>query len=142
MQVDSPRKGHPTGIDGLLRESEPDGFIQVCTPSNSISLLTIAQPLSVDEKFKHLHQSLSNALTLIESQQPQMDPGWLDKSVIALPGDSSSWRTISVTRLAARSQKQMSVIGTINPSHRISWAAILGPSRVKTVGYFELLSVH
>jgi len=79
LQVDSPRKGHPTGIDGLLRESEPDGFIQVCTPSNSISLLTIAQPLSVDEKFKHLHQSLSNALTLLEGQQPQMDPGWLDK---------------------------------------------------------------
>ena len=79
MQVNSPQKGHPTGVDGLLRESEPDGFIQVCTPSNSISLLTITQPLSFDEKDKHIHQSLLNALALFESQQPQMDPGWRDK---------------------------------------------------------------
>jgi hypothetical protein len=56
------------GIDGLLRESEPDGFTQVCSPSNSISLLMDPQPLSFEEKVENTHQLILDTLALFNSQ--------------------------------------------------------------------------
>jgi hypothetical protein len=76
LQVVSPQKGHSTGVDGLLRESEPDGFTQVCTSSNSISLLIVPQPLSFEENVENTHQLILDTLALFNSQRAQMNPDW------------------------------------------------------------------
>jgi len=76
LQVDSPQNGHPTGVDGQLRESEPDGVTRVCTSSNSISLLTVTQPLSFEEEVEETYQMLLDILAVFESKRPNMDPDW------------------------------------------------------------------
>jgi len=57
----------------------------------------------------------------------------MPNSLKSAPGNSSSWRTISVMRPVARSRKRMSVIGAINPFHKMSFAAISGPPRVRGI---------
>jgi len=44
--------------------------------SNSISLLTVAQPLSFDEEVEDTLQQISDAKALYNSQVPHMDPAW------------------------------------------------------------------
>jgi len=77
--VSSPQKGHRTGVDSLLRESEPDGFTEVHTPPSSIPVLKVAQPLSLDQEFDEALQLLSDATALLKSQRAQMNRDWLAK---------------------------------------------------------------
>jgi hypothetical protein len=76
LQESSPQKCHGTGVDGLPRESEPEGFPQVYPSFNSITLLTVAQALSFDEEVEAASQILLDALALLDSKLPHMDPAW------------------------------------------------------------------
>jgi hypothetical protein len=67
------------GIDGLLQESEPDGFTDICTLPSSISVLTVAQPPSLDEQFKDTCQQLFVVIDLLDSQHAHMNPDWYAK---------------------------------------------------------------
>ena len=44
--------------------------------SNSISLLTVTQPLSFDEEVNNTYQLILDTAALYKSQEPQMDPAW------------------------------------------------------------------
>ena len=76
LQMSSPQKGHRTGVDGLLRESEPDGFTEVRTSPSSIPVLKVAKPLSLDQEFDESLQLLSDATALLKSQRAQMNRDW------------------------------------------------------------------
>ena len=76
LQVSSPQKGHRTGTDGLLRESEPGGFTEVRTSPSSISVLTVAQPLSLEEESENQKKVLRFAIAMLESQPSPMNPMW------------------------------------------------------------------
>jgi hypothetical protein len=68
-----------TGVDSLLQETEPDDSTQVCKSSNSISLLTVTQPLSVDEELENMEKRAMQMLDLLRSQRAHMDPDWIAK---------------------------------------------------------------
>jgi hypothetical protein len=68
-----------TGVDGLLQETEPDDSTQVCTPFNSISLLTVAQPLSIDEELENMEKRAIQILDLLHTQKAYMNVDWLAK---------------------------------------------------------------
>jgi len=74
--VPSPQKGHRTGIDSLLRESEPDGFTEVCTETGAISVLMVTQPLSLAEHMEGTEKNLEDALALFRSQKAHMNLDW------------------------------------------------------------------
>jgi hypothetical protein len=77
--VSSPEKAHRTGVDGLLRESEPDGFTEARTSPSSISVLTVVQPLSFEEQCENTEKQLLMVLALFRSQLPHMTPEWYAK---------------------------------------------------------------
>ncbi len=79
LQVSSPQKGHRTGTDSLLCESEPGGFTEVCASPSSISVLTVTQPLSLPEWYKGMENHLLDALDLLCSQQSHLNSDWLTK---------------------------------------------------------------
>ena len=79
MQEFSPQKDYRTGIDGLLRESDPDGFTEVRTPPILISVLTVTQPLSLDEQYDNIEKGALRLLALIRSQRSHRTPEWLEK---------------------------------------------------------------
>lgn len=60
--MSSPQMAHRTGIDSLLHESEPDRFTEVYTSPSSISVLTVAQPLSLEEQYKETERQIMMTL--------------------------------------------------------------------------------
>ena len=73
----SAHKGYRTGIDGLFRESEPDGFTEVRTSPSSISVLTVTQPPSLEEQYEMRVNGALRLLALLRSQQSHPNPDWL-----------------------------------------------------------------
>jgi hypothetical protein len=47
--------------------------------ASSISVLTVAQPPSLDERFKDTRRQLFAAIDLLDSQHAQMNPDWYAK---------------------------------------------------------------
>jgi hypothetical protein len=79
VQVLSPQKGPRTGIDGLLRESEPDGFTKARTSPTSIAVLTVTQPPSADELLEDLEKRASQVVNMLRGQRPHLNLDWLEK---------------------------------------------------------------
>ena len=77
MQVSSPQEGYGSEIDGLLCESEPDGFTEVRTSPSLISVLTVTQPPSLDEQYENAENLVLRALDLLRSRRSHLDSDWL-----------------------------------------------------------------
>lgn len=69
----SPQKDHGTG---LIRRCDPHGFTEVCTSFSSVSVLTVTQPLSIEEQFDKSEERLLTALALLRSQRPYLNAAW------------------------------------------------------------------
>lgn len=71
---------HPTGIDGLLRESNPNDFTLVSSSCLYLSFyhLIFPQPLSQQERFDAFKADLLEAYKLVDSQSSQASLQWLN----------------------------------------------------------------